>query len=133
MGRLSIVLHTHMPYVEGFDTWPFGEEWLWEAVATSYLPVLDVLERRAQFGRRLVEIELVRRGADVADEGQAALDRTGSGELVAQHRRQRDGDRRPGLLEHVKQRQVARRDRLPQPLLAERPRVETLHVWEVRM
>jgi 1,4-alpha-glucan branching enzyme len=44
-GRLSLVLHTHMPYVEGFDTWPFGEEWLWEAIATSYLPVLDVLER----------------------------------------------------------------------------------------
>ena len=44
-GRLALVLHTHMPYVEGFDTWPFGEEWLWEAIATSYLPVLDVLER----------------------------------------------------------------------------------------
>ena len=44
-GRLAIVLHTHMPYVEGFDTWPFGEEWLWEAIATSYMPVLDVLER----------------------------------------------------------------------------------------
>ena len=43
-GRLAIVLHTHMPYVEGFGTWPFGEEWLWEAVATSYLPLLDVLE-----------------------------------------------------------------------------------------
>jgi 1,4-alpha-glucan branching enzyme len=38
------VLHTHMPYVEGFGTWPFGEEWLWEAVATSYLPLLDVLD-----------------------------------------------------------------------------------------
>jgi 1,4-alpha-glucan branching enzyme len=43
---LSIVLHTHMPYVEGFGTWPFGEEWLWEAIATSYLPLLDVLDRR---------------------------------------------------------------------------------------
>jgi 1,4-alpha-glucan branching enzyme len=32
-----------MPYVEGFGTWPFGEEWLWEAVASSYLPLLDVL------------------------------------------------------------------------------------------
>ena len=60
-GELAIVLHTHMPYVEGgapwpppdrtsflrnpegFGTWPFGEEWLWEAVATSYLPLLDVL------------------------------------------------------------------------------------------
>ncbi len=43
-GRLSIVLHTHMPYVEGFGTWPFGEEWLWEATATCYLPLLDVLD-----------------------------------------------------------------------------------------
>jgi 1,4-alpha-glucan branching enzyme len=41
---LSVVLHTHMPYVEGFGTWPFGEEWLWEAMATSYLPLADVLE-----------------------------------------------------------------------------------------
>jgi 1,4-alpha-glucan branching enzyme len=43
-GRLSIVLHTHMPYVEGFGTWPFGEEWLWEAMATAYLPLLDALD-----------------------------------------------------------------------------------------
>jgi 1,4-alpha-glucan branching enzyme len=44
-GELALVLHTHMPYVEGFGTWPFGEEWLWEAVATSYLPLLEVLAR----------------------------------------------------------------------------------------
>jgi 1,4-alpha-glucan branching enzyme len=42
-GELAIVLHTHMPYVEGFGTWPFGEEWLWEAIATSYLPLLDTV------------------------------------------------------------------------------------------
>jgi 1,4-alpha-glucan branching enzyme len=44
VSKLSIVLHTHMPYVEGFGTWPFGEEWLWEAIATSYLPLLDALD-----------------------------------------------------------------------------------------
>jgi 1,4-alpha-glucan branching enzyme len=62
-GELAIVLHTHMPYVEGggewppvdqaefmrnpegFGTWPFGEEWLWEAIATSYVPLLEVLDR----------------------------------------------------------------------------------------
>jgi 1,4-alpha-glucan branching enzyme len=44
-GELALVLHTHMPYVEGFGTWPFGEEWLFEAMATSYLPLLDVLAR----------------------------------------------------------------------------------------
>jgi 1,4-alpha-glucan branching enzyme len=43
-GALAIVLHTHMPYVEGFGTWPFGEEWLWEAVARCYLPLLDALD-----------------------------------------------------------------------------------------
>ncbi|MEA2458767.1 MAG: 1,4-alpha-glucan branching enzyme [Thermoleophilaceae bacterium] len=32
-----------MPYVEGFGTWPFGEEWLWEAVAGVYLPMLRAL------------------------------------------------------------------------------------------
>jgi 1,4-alpha-glucan branching enzyme len=46
-GRLALVLHSHLPYVEGFGTWPFGEEWLWEAIATSYLPVLDVLRAGA--------------------------------------------------------------------------------------
>ena len=33
-----------MPYVEGFGTWPFGEEWLWEAVASVYLPLLEVID-----------------------------------------------------------------------------------------
>src|SRR4051794_25201037 len=33
-----------MPYVEGFGTWPFGEEWLFEAAASSYIPLLDALE-----------------------------------------------------------------------------------------
>jgi len=41
-GDLAIVLHSHMPYVEGFGTYPFGEEWLFDAVVRSYLPVLEV-------------------------------------------------------------------------------------------
>jgi 1,4-alpha-glucan branching enzyme len=43
-GALALVLHSHMPYVEGFGTWPFGEEWLWEAVACVYLPLLEILD-----------------------------------------------------------------------------------------
>jgi 1,4-alpha-glucan branching enzyme len=43
-GALALVLHSHMPYVEGFGTWPFGEEWLWEAVACVYLPLLERLD-----------------------------------------------------------------------------------------
>jgi 1,4-alpha-glucan branching enzyme len=45
-----------MPYVEGFGTWPFGEEWLWEAIATSYLPLLDVLERGAPYTLSLTPV-----------------------------------------------------------------------------
>ena len=44
-GDLAIVLHSHMPYVEGFGTYPFGEEWLFDAVIRSYLPVLEIAER----------------------------------------------------------------------------------------
>jgi 1,4-alpha-glucan branching enzyme len=42
VGDLAIVLHSHMPYVEGFGTYPFGEEWLFDAVIRSYLPVLEI-------------------------------------------------------------------------------------------
>lgn len=44
-GDLALVLHSHMPYVEGFGTYPFGEEWLFDAVIRSYLPVLEFAER----------------------------------------------------------------------------------------
>jgi 1,4-alpha-glucan branching enzyme len=33
-----------MPYVEGFGTYPFGEEWLFDAVCRSYVPVLEAAE-----------------------------------------------------------------------------------------
>jgi 1,4-alpha-glucan branching enzyme len=51
-GELCLVLHSHMPYVEGFGTWPFGEEWLLEAMASCYLPLIEVLERHGDHGRR---------------------------------------------------------------------------------
>jgi 1,4-alpha-glucan branching enzyme len=46
-ARLAVLLHSHMPYVEGYGTWPFGEEWLWEAMASSYLPLLGLLREGA--------------------------------------------------------------------------------------
>ena len=42
VGDIAIVLHSHMPYVEGFGTYPFGEEWLFDAFLRSHLPVLAV-------------------------------------------------------------------------------------------
>jgi 1,4-alpha-glucan branching enzyme len=41
VGDIAIVLHSHMPYVEGFGTYPFGEEWLFDAFVRSHVPVLE--------------------------------------------------------------------------------------------
>lgn len=45
VGDLAIVLHSHMPYVESFGTYPFGEEWLFDAVLRCYAPVTEIAER----------------------------------------------------------------------------------------
>jgi 1,4-alpha-glucan branching enzyme len=45
MGSLALVLHSHMPYVEGYGTYPFGEEWLFDAVIRSYAPVTAAADR----------------------------------------------------------------------------------------
>lgn len=83
-GALAIVLHTHMPYVHGYGTWPFGEEWLWEVYASSYLaisrlakqapltvsltPVVgDQLEAPGAAGRCRDFIDRVRRGSHEED------------------------------------------------------------------
>ncbi len=50
--RLAFVLHAHLPWVLGHGTWPHGEDWLAEAVVHCYLPLLDLLERLAERGRR---------------------------------------------------------------------------------
>ncbi len=46
----SLVLHSHIPYVLAHGSWPHGMDWLYEAVAESYLPLLDVFERLAGEG-----------------------------------------------------------------------------------
>jgi len=52
VGTFCLVLHTHLPWLAHHGAWPVGEEWLHQAWATSYLPVVDVLERLAAEGRR---------------------------------------------------------------------------------
>jgi 1,4-alpha-glucan branching enzyme len=41
-GFLSLTLHAHLPYVIHHGTWPHGMEWLLEAAAECYLPLLRV-------------------------------------------------------------------------------------------
>jgi len=45
VGSFCIVLHGHMPYVLYHGTWPNGEDWLYEAAAETYLPLLSVIDR----------------------------------------------------------------------------------------
>jgi 1,4-alpha-glucan branching enzyme len=43
VGSLVLVLHGHLPYVLHHGEWPHGEDWLYEAAAESYLPLLEVI------------------------------------------------------------------------------------------
>src|ERR1700679_323564 len=50
LGFLSFTLHAHLPYVVNYGTWPHGMEWLLEAAAETYLPLLRVLGRLEKDG-----------------------------------------------------------------------------------
>lgn len=45
IGRFMLVLHTHMPYVLSHGRSPHGTDWIFEAAAECYLPLLDALDR----------------------------------------------------------------------------------------
>ena len=51
-GFLNIHLHAHLPFVVNHGTWPHGLEWLHEAAAETYLPLLRVLRRLRSEGIR---------------------------------------------------------------------------------
>ncbi len=42
-GAFTFVLHSHLPYCRQAGRWPHGEEWLHEALAETYLPLLVAL------------------------------------------------------------------------------------------
>jgi 1,4-alpha-glucan branching enzyme len=50
IGSFILALHAHLPFVRKAGRWPFGEEWLYEAMAGSYLPLLGVFERLERDG-----------------------------------------------------------------------------------
>jgi len=44
VGSFCLVLHGHLPYVLRHGTWPHGEDWLYEAAAGTYLPLLAAIQ-----------------------------------------------------------------------------------------
>lgn len=43
VGAFTFVLHSHLPYARQAGVWPHGEEWIHEAIAETYLPLLNAL------------------------------------------------------------------------------------------
>ncbi len=43
IGAFSFVLHSHLPYARKAGRWPHGEEWIHEAAAETYVPLLQAL------------------------------------------------------------------------------------------
>ncbi|MDQ3540895.1 MAG: 1,4-alpha-glucan branching protein, partial [Chloroflexota bacterium] len=43
MGAFTFVLHSHLPYARQAGMWPHGEEWVHEAIAETYVPLLNAL------------------------------------------------------------------------------------------
>ena len=43
VGAFTFVLHSHLPYARQAGMWPHGEEWVHEAIAETYLPLLNAL------------------------------------------------------------------------------------------
>jgi 1,4-alpha-glucan branching enzyme len=52
VGTFCLVLHTHLPWLLHHGSWPVGEEWLYQAWAEAYLPVVRLLRQLANEGRR---------------------------------------------------------------------------------
>ncbi len=50
LGSFCLVLHGHLPYVLNHGVWPHGEDWLYEAAAETYLPLLDAIGHCALHG-----------------------------------------------------------------------------------
>ncbi len=42
-GAFTFVLHSHLPYARQAGMWPHGEEWIHEAIAETYVPLLNAL------------------------------------------------------------------------------------------
>ncbi len=50
IGSFCLVLHGHLPYVLRHGVWPHGEDWLYEAAAETYLPLLRLIDECSYLG-----------------------------------------------------------------------------------
>lgn len=58
LGNFAFVLHTHLPYSRNAGRWPHGEEWLYEAICETYLPLISMLRALPSSVKATVTISL---------------------------------------------------------------------------
>lgn len=51
-GTFCLVLHSHLPWLAHHGRWPVGEEWLHQAWAQCYAPLLEMLQSLGERGHR---------------------------------------------------------------------------------
>lgn len=49
-GNFVLILHTHLPYVLNHGNWPHGSDWVCEAVAECYIPLLNSFNKLKKEG-----------------------------------------------------------------------------------
>ncbi|MGV9204252.1 MAG: glycoside hydrolase family 57 protein [Promethearchaeia archaeon] len=50
LGYFGLVLHGHIPWSKRSGTWPAGEEWVFEAMHETYIPMLNTLRELKEEG-----------------------------------------------------------------------------------
>ncbi|MHA1931508.1 MAG: DUF1957 domain-containing protein, partial [Promethearchaeota archaeon] len=50
LGSFNLVLHAHLPWVIGHGVWPHGMDWVNEAAAETYIPLLIELNKLVDDG-----------------------------------------------------------------------------------
>ena len=91
-GYLLLLLHAHLPFIRHPEYPDFLEEdWLFEAITETYVPLIDMMDRLIRDGRE--EFDRARRGGlyrrlhALIDEAQPYTFLYSSPSLVALHRR----------------------------------------------
>src|SRR5580658_659417 len=50
VGSFVLMLHSHLPYYRKAGMWPFGEESIYECMAETYIPLLNIIDELWQEG-----------------------------------------------------------------------------------
>ncbi len=50
VGSFVLMLHSHLPFYRKAGMWPFGEESVYECMAETYIPLLNIIDELQREG-----------------------------------------------------------------------------------